>query len=364
VTPVGSNGFPGYGPTFASTYDRDSWAVYIDLESDITDAFLLNIAARYEDYSDFGDNTSFKVAARYAFSDTFTLRGSVGTGFRAPTGGQISTVNVSTRIADDGSPVAEGIFPPGGDIASVFGAVPLDAETSNQGTFGIALQPTDDLTFTLDYYFIELEDRIILSSDFTVGPEELAELIALGVPGAATIAQVSFFANDVTSETSGIDFVGNYNLDWGGGNTAISLAANWNDTEITDRGVYLDNEDTFNAEEDLPGFRTNLTFRHTWAQDISFMLRLNYYGESKTASESDFSVEAPQTFSSLTQVDADFTFDFAENYRLTIGGNNIFDELPDRATGSEFCCGQVYRTSDTADWMGPFWFVRATLLWD
>jgi iron complex outermembrane receptor protein len=147
VTPVGSNGFPGYGTKNSSQYDRDSWAVYVDLESDVTDAFLLNVAGRYEDYSDFGDNFSFKVAARYTVSDTLTLRGSLGTGFRAPTGGQISTANVSTRIADDGSPIAEGIFPPAGDVAGVFGAVPLDAETSNQGTFGVGFSPTDNLTF-------------------------------------------------------------------------------------------------------------------------------------------------------------------------------------------------------------------------
>ena len=364
VTPVGSNGFPGYGTKNSSVYDRDSWAVYVDLESDVTDRFLLNVAARYEDYSDFGTNTSFKVAARYTINDTLTLRGSVGTGFRAPTGGQISTANVSTRIADDGSPIAEGIFPPAGDVAGVFGAVPLDAETSNQGTFGIGFSPTDNLTFTLDYYFIELEDRITLSSDFSVGPAELAQLIALGVDGAATIAQVSFFANDVTSETSGIDLVANWNQDWGAGNTAISLAANFNDTEITKPGRFLDNEDKFNAENDLPDTRANLTVRHTWEQDITFMLRANYYGEAKTASNSDFAVEAPQTFGSLMQFDADVTFEFAENYRLTIGGNNIFDDLPDVATGSEFCCGQIYKTSDPADWMGPYWYVRASVSWD
>ncbi|MDX1405493.1 MAG: TonB-dependent receptor [Woeseiaceae bacterium] len=364
VTPVGSNGFPGYGPQFTSQYDRDSWAVYVDLESELTDAFLLNVAGRYEDYSDFGTNFSFKVAARYVFSDAFTLRGSVGTGFRAPTGGQISTTNVSTRIADDGTPVAEGVFPPGGDIASVFGGVPLTDETSNQATLGIGLTPTDNLTLTVDYYFIELEDRITLSSDFTVGPAELAELIALGVPGAETIAQVSFFANDVTSETQGIDLVANYDWEWGAGNSAIAVAANWNDTEITKPGQYLDNEDTFNAEEELPTFRANVTFRHIWQDSINFMLRANYYGESKFASNSDFTVEAPQTFGSVVQFDVDLTFDFQDSYRLTIGGNNIFDDLPDIATGSEFCCGQLYRTSDPADWMGPFWFVRGTVMWD
>lgn len=363
VTPVGSNGFPGYGPTFTSQYDRDSWAVYFDLESDITDAFLVNVAGRYEDYSDFGDNFSWKVAARYLFGDTLTVRGSVGTGFRAPTGGQISTVNVSTRIADDGSPVAEGIFPPGGDIASVFGGQPLDAETSNQATLGFAWTPVENLTLTLDYYFIELEDRIVLSSDFTVGPEELAELIALGVPGAETIAQVSFFANDVTSETSGIDLVVNYNWDWTAGNTSLSFAGNWNETEITDPGQYLNAETVFDEENDLPQFRANVTLRHVWQDDITFTLRANHYGESENVGNSTFD-PPPEKFSAITQFDMDVTWDLLDKYRLTIGGNNIFDELPDEANGPDFCCGQNYRTSDPADWMGPFWYVRAAVMWD
>ncbi len=363
VTPVGSNGFPGYGPNFTSQYERDSYAVYVDLESDITDQFLLNVAGRYEDYSDFGDNFSWKVAARYNFSDAFTLRGSYGTGFRAPTGGQISTVNVSTRIADDGTPVAEGIFPPGGPIAGVFGALPLADETSNQGTLGIGLTPLDNLTITVDYYFIELEDRIILSSDFTVGPAEVAALRALGVPGAETIAQVSFFANDVTSETSGIDLVANYNWDWAAGNTALAVAANWNDTEITKPGQFLSPEDIFDEENDRPDFRSNVTLRHTWENDITFTLRANHYGESENVGDSDFD-PPPEKFGSLTQFDLDLTWDIGETYRVTIGGNNVFDELPDTADGSDFCCGQIYRTSDPADWMGPFWYVRGAVMWD
>jgi len=362
VVPVGSNGFPGYGPQFTSQYDRDSYAVYIDLESDITDNFLLNFAGRYEDYSDFGDNFSFKFAGRYIVNDALTVRGSLGTGFRAPTGGQISTTNVSTRIADDGSPVAEGIFPPGGDIASVFGGQPLDAETSEQATLGIGLTPNDNLTLTLDYYYIKLEDRIVLSSNFVVGPDELAQLIALGVPGAETIAQVSFFANDVETETQGFDLVANYNWDWNLGNTGVDLALNYNETDVTEPGQFLNAETVFDEENDLPQLRANLTARHIWENDTTFTLRANYYGESENTA--DPTLTSTQTFGAVTQFDADVTFNIAQNYRLTIGGTNIFDELPDVGTGSDFCCGQPYRTSDPADWMGPFWYVRASFQWD
>lgn len=363
VVPVGSNGFPGYGSTFINSYSRDSVAVYVDFETDLSDAFLLNLAARYEDYSDFGDNLSWKLAGRYTINDAWSVRGSVGTGFRAPTGGQISTVNVSTRIAPDGSPVAEGIFPSDGPIAALFGFSALDAETSNQATFGIAATPTDNLTFTVDFYYIELEDRIVLSSDFAVTPQIAADLAALGVPGANTIAQVSFFTNDVTTETTGVDLVLGYNWDWAAGNTSINLAANFNDTEVTDAGDFLNGETVFDEENGLPSARANITARHTWENDITFSLRANYYGDYDVSDGGSGDLTT-QSVESITQIDADFTWDFNDTYRLSIGVNNIFDEQLE-APQFENCCGsqQVF-TGQISDWQGPQWFVRGAINWD
>ena len=359
--PVGSNGFPGFGGQFVSSYSRDSFAVYVDLESDITDNFLANLAARYEDYSDFGDNFSWKLAGRYRFGDTLSLRASVGTGFRAPTGGQISTVNVATRIADDGTPVAEGLFPPASPVSAIFGATPLDAETSEQFTLGLTSTPTDNLTITLDYYFIGLDDRIVVSSDFAIGPEEVEQLEALGVPGAATIAQVSFFTNDVESETQGIDLVASYNWDWTAGNTSLAIAANWNDTEITDPGQFLNAETVYDEENGLPDWRGNLTLRHTWENDVTFSLRANMYGDYSNVNDSDFD-PPPQDFSGLTQFDFDVTWDISDTYRLTIGGNNVFNELPDVAI-SEACCGRIVASNSVMDWQGPQYFVRGSVNW-
>ena len=359
--PVGSNGFPGFGGQFVSSYDRDSYAVYVDLESDITDNFLTNLAFRYEDYSDFGDNFSWKLAGRYRFGDAVSVRGSVGTGFRAPTGGQISTVNVSTRIADDGTPVAEGLFPPASPVSAIFGATPLDAETSEQFTLGLTATPTDNLTVTLDYYFISMDDRIVISSDFTVGPAEVAQLTALGVPGAATIAQVSFFANDVESETQGIDLVASYNWDWAAGNTSVAFAGNWNDTEITDAGQFLNAETVYDEENGLPEWRGNLTVRHTWENDITFALRANMYGDYSNVNDSDF-MPPPQDFDGLTQFDFDVTWDISDTYRLTVGGNNIFDELPDVAI-SEACCGRIVASGSVMDWQGPQYYIRGSINW-
>jgi iron complex outermembrane receptor protein len=359
--PVGSNGFPGYGTQFITDYSRSSYAVYGDLESDITDNLLLNVAGRFEDYSDFGNNFSWKIAGRYRFGDAFTLRSSVGTGFRAPTGGQISTVNVSTRIADDGTPVAEGIFPPGDPVSSIFGGADLTEETSQQFTLGFTTTPTDNLTITLDYYFIALDDRIVLTSQFDVGPAEVLALEALGVPGAATIAQVRFFTNDVDTETQGVDLVANYNWDWAAGNSSIAVAANWNDTEVTDPGEYLNDEGVYDEENGLPSSRANITLRHTWENDITFSLRGNYYGSYNNVNDSDFD-PPPQNFGAVTQFDFDVTWDLSDTYRLTIGGNNIFNDLPDVAI-SEACCGRIYASGSVMDWQGPQYYVRGTINW-
>ena len=162
------------------------------------------------------------------------LRGSAGTGFRAPTPGQISSASVFTG-AQFGAPVTTGIFPPQSAASQLFGAVPLTDETSTQFTFGIAVQPTDAFTMTLDYYFIALDDRIWVSSNFDVGPAERAQLIALGFPGADQLTRLRFFTNDIDTETSGIDLVANYNVDWGGSNTLFSLAANVNKSKVVRR---------------------------------------------------------------------------------------------------------------------------------
>ncbi|MCH8336984.1 MAG: TonB-dependent receptor [Proteobacteria bacterium] len=146
----------------------------------------------------------------------------------------MSSTNVQNG-SRDGLPVTTGIFPPQHAASQLFGATPLTDETSTQFTFGIVVQPTDAFTVTLDYYFIALDDRIWVSSRFDVGPAERAQLIALGVLGADQLTRVKFFTNDMDTETSGIDLVATYDIDWVGGNTLFSLAANVNKSKVVRR---------------------------------------------------------------------------------------------------------------------------------
>lgn len=366
--PVGSNGFPGYDPAYTGTYSRDSVGAYIDLETDITDEFLINVAGRYEDFSDFGDNFSAKIASRYTVSDVMTVRASAGTGFRAPTPGQISTKNVSTRIDPNGEPVAEGIFPATNPLVKELGALPLDAETSTQFTLGLSATPSDNLVITLDYYFVELEDRIVLSSDFPITAAVKASLDAKGIPYQSDIAQVSYFTNDLTTETSGVDLVVTYNMDWSGGNTVLSMAGNWNDTEIKDRldrdpgaGVkyFINDESKFDNENGDPSYRMNISARHTMNNDVTVSLRGNLYGPYKNAANS--TLASIQEYGRVMQWDTDVSWDLSEMYRLTFGINNVFDAMPDQDTIGETCCGRTYRSDSVQDWQGTYYYVRGQI---
>ena len=369
---VGSNGFAGYPPRIASTYGRDSLAAYLDLEADITDRFLASIAGRYEDFSDFGSNFSWRLAARLQVNDILSLRSSAGTGFRAPTPGQISSSSVSAGQRA-GAPVSRGIFPPQSDASQLFGATPLTDETSTQFTFGIAIQPSDAFTVTLDYYFIALDDRIWVSSNFDVGPVERAQLIALGVIGADQLTQVRFFTNDMDTETSGIDLVANYNIDWGGGNTLFSLAANVNETKVTRRTdrqsdptdltpvYYLSDVDVFRLENGDPDFRVNFTGRHSWANNVSTTLRGNWYGDYTLT---DDSLSQFQEMSGDVYWDIDLTWDVSDALSVTFGGNNVFDASPDPSPDFLVCCGRPTEERTVLDWQGPYYYIRGVLRWN
>ena len=357
VVPVGSNGFPGYSPGFTSDRGRDSYAFYLDAETDVTDEWLINVAARYEDYSDFGDVAIIKFATRYSLSENVNIRGSVGTGFRAPTMGQISTINVSTRIDPNGQPIAEGIFPPDSAPASIFGGSALDSEDSFSWTLGMTATPIDGLSITADWYYIELTDRITLSSQFNVGPAEVAQLEALGVPGANTIGQVRFFTNDADSETTGIDIVATYEWDWDLGSSSLALAYNWTSTEITEAGQFINAEVEFDNEHNNPEDRANLTFRNSY-QDFDFMLRGRYFGEYQNTANA--TLTNTQTFDPNVYVDLELAYTFMENYRVTLGGQNIFDQFPDRGQIGESCCGRIYRSDSIPDWQGQLWYLQAT----
>jgi len=367
VVGVGSNGFPGFSPEFSEEYNRDSYAFYADLSADVTDKLLLQGAIRFEDYSDFGNETVGKIAGRYSLTDAVALRGSFGTGFRAPTPGQQGTTNVSTRLPN-GFPVATGLFPAGGTVAQALGSQELAPETSTSYTLGFTAT-MGALEFTFDYYNIEIDDRfraistLDVSSDPDAGDayDRFLALEAAGVAGAASIGGVNYFQNAIDTETSGFDIVANYPMEWSNGHsTDFSLAWNYNQTELlSDNLDVLNPEDEYDLENILPETRWNATAFHRFS-DFTIMARARYFGEWSDSDNTDpLSI---QTYDPVVFFDLEGSWQINDNVRATVGGRNLFDEYPDQvdriASDNDYCCGRLYPSTSVADWQGGYYYAR------
>ena len=367
VVGVGSNGFPGYSPEFSDEYNRDSYAVYGDLSADITENFFLQAAIRFEDYSDFGDETVGKIAARWRLTDSFALRGSVGTGFRAPTPGQQGTTNVSTRLPN-GFPVATGLFPAESNVAQALGASPLRAETSTSYTLGLTWE-TDMLSLTVDFYSIDIDDRfnavstLDVSSDPDGDPDAYARylaLVAAGVTGAESIGGVNYFQNAFDSNTSGFDIVASMPFEFGSSDATLQFAMNYNENSLeSDASDFLNPEAQFDFENADP----NLRFNVSWFQNIgnfSFLARGRYFGESENSDNTDpLSI---QEYGSTFFVDLEGSYRLGDNWTFAVGAFNVFDEYPDPvdrvASDNDFCCGRTYASTSLVPWQGGYYYGR------
>ena len=372
VVGVGSNGFPGYSPEFSDEYSRDSFAVYGEVSTDVTENFFIQAAIRFEDYSDFGNEIVGKVAGRLRLSDNVALRGSFGTGFRAPTPGQQGTTNVSTRLPN-GFPVATGLFPAGGPVAQALGANPLAPETSTSYTLGMTAD-MGEVTFTVDYYSIEIDDRfravstLSVSTDPTAGAayDRYLALDAAGVAGAASIGGVNYFQNAIDTTTTGLDIVASTSVDWGNGqDTSLNLAYNWNKSKLdADPLGILNAEGQYDFENFTPNTRWNLTAVHTFTEQLSGMARVRYYGEADNSNNGGFDPLGLryQTFAATTFFDLEGSYQLNDNWRVTVGGRNITDEYPDATAReiSDFCCGRIYPSGTVVPWQGGYWYARVS----
>ena len=363
---VGSNGFPGYSPEFSGEYTRDSYAIYGDLSADVTDSLFLQGALRFEDYSDFDSELVWKVAGRYEFTPNFAVRGSVGTGFRAPTPGQQGTTNVSTRLPN-GFPVATGLFPAGGPIAGALGATPLKPEKSTNYTLGFT-SSYDAFSLTVDFYQIDLEDRVnaISTKDVSTDPgageayDNYLALVNAGVVGAESIGGVFYFANAFDTSTKGVDIVGTYSKDWANGSsTKFTGSVNYNKTEFDSAvGGLFNAEDQYDFVNYDPKWRGVFTVSHE-VGPYNFLARANYYGESTNSDTGGPNGTLRyQDYGAKVQVDLEGSFQASEAVKISIGARNAFDQYPDEKALGDNCCGRIYRSGDIIDWQGGYYYVK------
>jgi iron complex outermembrane recepter protein len=226
----GAQVFPGFRPSNETDASRNSVAAYIDLEGDVTGMLRVGGAGRWEHFDDFGNTGDGKLTARLQPHKRFLVRGAVSTGFRAPSLGQIYFSTVSTNFVLMGGafvPVEAGTFPVASPQARALGATDLIPEESIHYSTGVVINPIDPVEITVDYYHIDIDDRIVLSDNFT-GPQ----IAALLQPFGANAAR--YFTNAIDTTTKGVDVIANYAVALRGRSTLRAQAAyNHTQTAIT-----------------------------------------------------------------------------------------------------------------------------------
>lgn len=367
---IGSNGFPGLSDRFEGKNSRNSVALYVDSEYFVSDDFMIGAALRYEDFTDFGNTTKGKLSARYQLNDEVAVRGAIATGFKAPTIGQSNVRNVTTAFATVNGEtrlVDRATLPPTDPISLQKGATPLQPEESTSYSFGVVAEFDNGLFLTVDYFNIELDDRLSTTSGIALSQADIDALTAQGVPDASSFSQVSYFTNDFSTSTQGIDVVANYSTEIFDGETLFSLAANWTDTEVEDVKTFTIDSNSFTnisdtrirmLEENLPDTRWTLTANHEQG-DMRYLARLNYFaGIFEDHLDAGIPIEG---IGAEFTVDLEVSYQYSDNINVAVGAKNAFDNFPDRNVDFDNeVVGSLYPTTSPIGINGGFYYIKAS----
>ena len=333
---VGADSFQGNTPENSGKFNRYNLGGYLDLAVDFTKDFLVNGTVRYENYSDFGDATVWKISSRYKFwDDKITLRGSVSTGFRAPSLHQIYTQKSQSSFQPGGAIVITGLVNNVSSAARQNGIPKLGPEKSTNITVGFGFKPTKNFNLTVDYYNIEVEDRIVLG-----------ELIDFGTGGQA------FFVNGIGSRTEGIDFVAGYkNIMLGSGKLAINASGNYTTVNRTagpinnPASVQAVGQSVFSETQNALLFTSRPKFKYIFGGDyeigkFGFALNNTVFGptEFKNAGMSN---DLRIKFLTKMVTDLGINYSATEKLTLALNVNNLLNVLPEWEFKAENANGQA-----------------------
>ena len=347
--PTGAAGgiqvFPGFKPSNEVDETRNAFSLYVDTEFYVSETFLISPAVRFENYSDFGSTINGKVATKLDLSAEFALRGSVSSGFRAPSMQQLYFNNVSTQFRG-GEAFEVGTFRNDGSIAEAVGIPNLNEETSVTGSVGFVYQPLPSFSLTADFYHIDVNDRIIISgqvrplnSDGTPN-EDLPENVRNAL-NEAGISAAQFFMNAADTRTRGVDVVATWDVPFvATGDLGLKFLATVSETEITTvnlpaglpAGLFTE-QDRSIVEEWQPSYRVTLS--GTYGLDrFSVAAAIHGYG--------------PYTVldGERQEYSAKYLTDLRLGYRLgfgtlSIGANNLFNVTPDEADNETARSGRL-----------------------
>ncbi|HMC55616.1 MAG TPA: TonB-dependent receptor [Gemmatimonadaceae bacterium] len=369
IAQAGSSVFQGFAPSDASKNSRSNVGGYVDLETNLTNALLANAAARYENYSDFGNATTGKLALRYQPAKEIVFRGAASTGFRAPNLPQ-SWYSHTTTAIQNGVLVEIGNYPVTHPASKLFGAKPLKDEKSVNLSGGLAWSPTRVFNVTVDYYHIAVKDRILLGATFD-GTSDTVTANILLANGFNQIAGVQFPTNALDTKSDGIDVSADYQAHAGAGTLDFTLNSNFSKNKVTRidplpavfngrNTIYTSALDpvVINAiEKNRPNQRTSLTTNYLMGRTHA-MARISNYG-----SYVDGSLDGLETFDPKTLMDAEIGYRF-DRIGISFGANNLWNTYPGRVTVDANTNNGtfIYPGSSPFGYNGRYVYVRSEML--
>jgi iron complex outermembrane recepter protein len=337
----GSQVFPGFQPGNAINKSRSVFGAYVDVESDVTDKFLVNAAARVENYSDFGANAAAKLALRYKFADAFVLRGAVSNGFRAPSVHQRYFSNTSTQFV-----VANGVTTPNNvgtyrnddPIAKALGIPSLEAEKSTNLSFGVTSKFANIFSLTVDAYQIDIKNRIVITGNMARSNALINSLLTAG-GAAADVTQVAFFTNAINTKTKGIDIVFGGSPKVGKGVLDMTMAANITENTIVGTPKTTDKlpadqfgktffsrleESRIVVGQPKNKVAVSLAYR---ISGLNINLRATRFGDVAVWDNTNAALDEVFTPKMITDLTVSYKYKVGT---LTLGANNLLDVYPDK----------------------------------
>ncbi len=356
----GSQGFPGFSPSDAIKANRSNISVYVDAELNASRAWLMDGAVRFENYSDFGSVATFKFATRYKLAGNFNIRGSVSTGFRAPSLQQINFSNTLTSFSG-GQLVQSRIARNGDAITKAAGIPNLKQERSVNTSIGFSWKPTKELTFTTDGYMVKVKDRIVLSGLFSKDDNTLPTAFTSQL-AAIDVSTAQFFHNAVNTTNYGLDIVVDYYKKWGtksfkvllAGNLqhmnidAINVPTSLNNNKLNRKTFFSDREEAFLLAS-APKAKFSLGIDYV-VNKIGFGTHFTYFGKIRllgfgdatadNPNQTGINPEVPTDANSNVYVPEEFNFNgkmvtdiyvsykFSKKVSIFIGSDNVFNVHP------------------------------------
>jgi iron complex outermembrane receptor protein len=377
----GSRGFTGFTPSNVVDVDRDAVGVYLDLEGKLTEKLTGSAAIRYEDYSDFGTNTSWKVGGRYDFTDAFAIRGAASTGFRAPslqqqyfTSTSILYINQTVGGVTTAVPFETGTYPSVSVVGRALGGKPLEPEKSKNLSLG-AVYHKGPFELTVDAYQIKVDNRIVLTETLTgtataaVGTNARVIFDLLSPAGASA---GRFFTNGVDTDTKGVDIVARYRInDDQAGTFDLTAAANVNDFKVkrTPSTTVLPQPTSLFARQAVLRFeqgtpRNKVSLQGDWSKDRwGATLRTTLYGNVLSpGTAADGSGDWHTGAQGI--VDLEARYRFGEHATVSLGADNLFDQYPDQVPPNlNTSGGNPFSSFSPFGFNGRFLYGRVAINW-